>query len=90
MNITQIIKHFVEGFHKNIQTSNKTFTYIPPNLFSYAEKLAYLENDVVYILPVTAKYGNFFSMTTSTHFGRVKNFCEENNINYEIIGNSNN
>ena len=80
-------------FNNNITYKNSTnnFKLICMNdkylIYSYNELIG--ERDLItghiLIHGKTAKFNNFYSQTTSTHIGKIINYCDMYNINYQII-----
>ncbi len=87
MKISKLIKRCVEGHLRSQKTSNNSFFYKSQNrsLYSYGEEIAFFTDDIMFILGKTAKYDNFYSYTTSRHFGKIKSYCEENEVNYVVL-----
>ena len=89
MKIEDIIKKGLENPIKNIRTSNKSFSYNSNGniFFSYNKEICYMDknSNTMFIYGLTAKYNNFYSITTSNHFSKILNYCINNNIDYEII-----
>ena len=93
-NIPQLLEYFIythDILNSHISNSNKSVSIYKNNnifeLYSYNEIIAKrnLEDGTVVIYGKTAKYGNFFSMTTSNHIGKLINKCIEEGVPYHII-----
>jgi len=84
-NIDDIIELvLLRGSDNNYSNSTNSFSFKNEKFYSYEEPIAELTNNILNIYPKTAKDGNFFSRTTSKHISKIKVFCENNNINYNI------
>jgi hypothetical protein len=93
-NIPQLLEYFIFSHdipNLHISNSNKSLSVFKNDnvfsLYSYNEIIAKrnLEDGTIIIYGKTAKYGNFFSMTTSTHISKLINKCNEENHYYHII-----
>lgn len=78
--------------NRTYRNFGKTFLFRECFFYSYNEPIAYLvmdDNNAFEKLKIygkTAKYGNFFSNTTSKHILLLINYCKENEIDFEIVG----
>ena len=89
MKIKDIIIRGIEKNDSDLKTSNKSFSYISDDdaFYSYNEKIAYMcrDTNAMFIYGLTAKYKNFFSNTTSKHFSKILNVCNEKEIDNQIL-----
>ena len=89
MKITDIIVRGIEKNDSDLKTSNKSFSYISDEdvFYSYNEKIAYMcrDTNAMFIYGLTAKYKNFYSKATSNHFSKILNYCNENEIDNQIL-----
>jgi len=53
--------------------------------YCYDREVAYIENDVVFIYPLSAKYGNFIGNCYSKTFNKLVSICKEFEIENQII-----
>ena len=80
--------------NRDYRNYNKTLMFRQSYFFSYDEEIAYLDfnedGDFVKlkIFGKTAKYGQYFSITTSRHIGYLIDYCKQENIDYDICNNN--
>jgi hypothetical protein len=85
-------KCFKNEAHKKPVYFNSTktlrFETEPQFLYSYEEIICEITNDgTILLFNKTASSGNFFSMTTSNHISKIKNYLEMNDIEFEFLNN---
>tara|TARA_R110000765_G_scaffold43016_1_gene90452 strand:+ start:631 stop:897 length:267 start_codon:yes stop_codon:yes gene_type:complete len=87
MKFDDLITRAIEKKDKNLRSSSFSYRIDEDLFYSYNEKIAYIDrgSNTMFIYGLTAKYDNFFSNTTSRHFSKLLNYCNENDIDSEIL-----
>ena len=74
-----------------IKIGTKTLSFYNDVFYSYNEPIAFvvkgdlMKHRSVFILNKTAKFGNFYSKTTSIHISKLITVCKDFTINYVIL-----
>ena len=89
MKIEDVIKKGWDNRDRDRKTSNNSFYYDKDEdkFYSYHKEIASIDRfrETMSIKGLTSEYGNYCSRTTSCHFGKLVNYCLDNNLNFTIM-----
>ena len=84
MRVLDVIEKGWKDNKRNRKTGNNTFFYRceEDKFYSYNKEIASIDRfgETMTLIGMTAEFDNFYSNTTSAHFGKIRRYCIDNAI----------
>ena len=68
------------------ETGSSAFSFKNGKFYTYNVVIAYYEAYILYINPISRKFGGcYYSHTTSKHLSKLVSLCEKFDMDYEMV-----